>query len=428
MYFNQQIEKYVLGNMIFFYDSTEILNIFTDLDESDFENINHQMIFRAGKELVQENKPCDIISIHSWIEVNKMSGSCPIGFLKEITGFGSTSTAIPGLIEQMKDLRKRRTLRQYACNIQNALVDSKTSEQAIEVAKEFPALDDGSKQMYTTRELIHNGVQRMIERKKSGKLKGVQTGFPDIDIMTGGLQKKEMSIVGARPSIGKSVFAFDISKNVAKQGKRAVFFSLEMSEEMIIDRLFASEFMVQATRIKIPALLDKEDQKKMQQSKIEEEFDSLHICADPNIDLAGIRAKCKEIIFKYGPIDLVVVDYLQYMTGTGKDTRDIVEKNSAGLKRLASDLDVHMMCISSLNRSSEMRSDKKPTMGDLRETGKIEFDADVIILLHRDTKAENIEDRRLTEVIFDKQRNGKTGTIKLYFMDEFVTFKSLERR
>lgn len=428
LYYNQSIEKYILGNMMYYHDAGEILEIFTELEESDFENIQHKVIWRAGKELTKENKPCDLMSVHTWLEMNKIDTAYTIELLQKVSSFSSTRAAIPGLIEQMKDLRKRRVLRQYACSIQNALADSNNSLQAMEVAKEFPTFEDDKKQMHTVSELIHNSVQRMIERKQSGQhIRGIITGFSDIDLMTGGLQPKEMSILGARPSIGKSVFAFDIARYAAKKGKRVVFFSLEMSEEMLADRMLAAELMIQATRIRIPTLLDTTDQQKMKESNLEEELKTLHLCDDSSIDVMGIRAKCKELIFKYGPLDLIIVDYLQYMGGV-KDKRERVENNSMGLKQLAKDLNVHVMCISSLSRGSEMRSDKRPTMADLRESGQIEFDADVIMLLHRDTKAEDIQERRITEVIFEKQRNGKTGTVKLCFMDDYVTFKSLDNR
>ena len=428
MYFNQSIEKYILGNMMYYHDSKEVLSIFTDLEESDFEKYMHQTIFRAGKELVQDNKPCDLISVHTWLEIHKVDASYTIKLLQEIANFSSTSTAIPGLIEQMHDLRKRRALRQYACKIQNALVDSNKSQEAMEIAKDFPSFEDDTKQMHTAAELVHNSVKRMVKRKKQGgQLQGIITGFTDIDLMTGGLQPKEMSILGARPSIGKSVLAFDIARHAAKKGKHVVFFSLEMSAEMLADRMLAAELMVEARKIRIPALLDAQDQQKMQQSNLEEELKTLHLCDSSSIDVMGIRAKCKELIFKHGPLDLIIVDYLQYMGGD-RDKRLRVENNSMGLKQLAKDLDVHVMCISSLSRASKMRSDSRPEMSDLRESGQIEFDADVIMLMHRDTKAEDIEQRRLTEIIFEKQRNGQTGTVKLTFMNEFVTFKSLERR
>lgn len=428
MYFNQNVEKYILGNMMYYHESEEVLSVFTELQETDFETLKHKMIWRAAKELAQDNKPCDLISVHTWLEMNKIDASYTITLLQEISQYATTSTALPGLIEQMKDLRKRRILRQYACSIQNALADSNTSTGAMDVAKEFPIFEEDSKQMHVASDLVHKGVERMLERKKTGnKLKGITTGFSDIDVMTAGLQKKEMSVLGARPSIGKSVFAFDIARYAAKSGKRVVFFSLEMSEEMLTDRMLAGELMVKATRIKIPVLLDSEDQRKMNESNMVEELTTLHICDDSSIDAMGIRAKCKELMFKHGPIDLVIVDYLQYMGGD-RDKRIRVENNSMGLKQLAKDIDAHVMCISSLSRASKMRNDQRPTMSDLRESGQIEFDADVIMLMHRDVDAEDIETRRITEINFAKQRNGKTGVVKLNFMDDYVTFKSLERK
>lgn len=427
MYFNQHIEKYILGNMMYFHDSEEVLGVFTDLQETDFESNRHRMIWRAAKELAQDNKPCDLISVHTWLEMNKIDTSYTIALLQEISQYSSTSTSLPGLIEQMKDLRKRRTLKQYASSIQNALTDSKTSSDAMEIAKDFPIFEEDSKQMHTASDMVHNSVKRMLERKKSGnKLKGITTGFSDIDIMTAGLQKKEMSVLGARPSIGKSVFAFDIARYAAKSGKRVVFFSLEMSEEMLSDRMLAAELMVKATKIKIPVLLDSEDQRRMNESNLIEELATLHICDDSNIDVMGVRAKCKELMFKHGPIDLIIVDYLQYMGGD-RDKRIRVENNSMGLKQLAKDIDAHVMCISSLSRANQMRGDQRPTMSDLRESGQIEFDADVIMLMHRDVKAEDMEQRRITEIDFAKQRNGATGVVKLNFMNEYVTFKSLEK-
>ena len=230
-----------------------------------------------------------------------------------------------------------------------------------------------------------------------------------------------------RPSIGKSVLALDISRNAAKAKYHVAFFSLEMGKEQLFDREISQELMIESDKIKYPQLFQPRDIEKLANSTIDEDLSTLFTIEQPNVTIADIRAKCLEIMLLYGKLDLIVIDYLQYMTGQGNNKREIVENNSKGLKQLAKDLNIHIICISSLNRASEGTADKRPSMADLRESGQIEYDADNIILMHRDRIGKS-GDKSKTELLFEKQRNGKTGVVYLKFLENFVTFRSCERR
>lgn len=426
-FYNIEIEKDLLACMI--YDQESALKALVQLKEDDFHDEKNEIMFRAIKSVFQKDQAIDLVTVAA--ELDSMNTYVTRDYAVEITRTRElSSVAIKGLIEKMVAMRKRRILYTYAVTLKKSAAQESNIEKVINIARDIPSLDgEEGKKTYGIKELLQDATTRMVERKNSGKtIHGIATGLKDIDVMTGGLMRKEMTVLGARPSIGKSVLALDIARNAARNGNSVLYFSLEMGKEQLTDRMISAELMIQADHIKYPQLLSTDDLQKLQQSTMEQDLKSLHIDDISNMDLAGIRAKCKEIVLKYGKIDLIVVDYLQYMQGKGKDKREVTENNSKGLKQIAKDLDVHVLCISSLNRANEARSDKKPTMADLRESGQIEFDADNIILMHRN-REQNADktERSKTELIFEKQRNGKIGTIDLVFFEDYTTFKSVAR-
>lgn len=425
IFFNHEIEKDTLGCML--YDQESALKALVELKEDDFHDERNKVSFRAMKNLFKKDQPIDLLTVAAELDSFNIPGGRE--YIADIAANRAmSSVAIKGLIEKMVSMRKRRILYTYSVNLKRKAQEEADIEKVIDAAKDLPSLEgDSSDKIFGIKDLLEDAVNRMIERKNSGnKIHGMPTGFRDIDVMTGGLMRKEMTVIGARPSIGKSVLALNISTNVAKSGFEVLYFSLEMGKEQLTDRMISAELMIKNDKIKYPQLLDEEDLIKLNESTMEKDLKGLHIDDYSNSDIERIRAKCKESILKFGKLDLIVVDYLQYMPGKGATKRDIIENNSKGLKQIAKDFNIHVICISSLNRANEGRSDKRPTMADLRESGQIEFDADNIILMHRDRMAEKAE-RQKTDLIFEKQRNGKTGIVNVIFLEDYTAFKNMER-
>ena len=267
---------------------------------------------------------------------------------------------------------------------------------------------------------------------------GVKTGFADLDILTKGLRKKTLTIIAGRPSMGKSVAGLDIARNAAADGKVVLFFSLEMGEEEIHDRIKSSETLIPLEKITCPALLTDDEIMQIYEQCLGDKLRTLMIVEKANATLRDIRIKCQEAKLIHGRVDLVVIDYLQYMGGHPKaSTYDRVTENSKGLKALAKDFDIPVVALSQVSREVDKRQDKRPILADLRESGAIEQDADIIGFLYRqeyylerdsDATAEQLREARGKAILdIQKHRNGRLGTVKLTFHKECATFRDAVR-
>ena len=288
-----------------------------------------------------------------------------------------------------------------------------------------------TKDFVPIQQVVMNALDRIEKAaKQKGEITGVTTGFTDLDYATAGLQPSDLVLVAARPSMGKTAFALNIALNAALKGQKTVaVFSLEMSKEQLVNRLFAMESKVNSQNLRTGKLSDKEwDQ--LMEGAIAVGKSKLVIDDTGSISVSELRSKCRKYKLEHG-LDMIMIDYLQLMTGSGKtDSRQQeVSEISRSLKALARELNVPVVALSQLSRKVEERPDKRPMMSDLRESGAIEQDADVIMFIYRDdyyTK-EKCEKPGVAEIIIAKQRNGPVGTVELAWLADYTQFKNLAK-
>jgi replicative DNA helicase len=319
------------------------------------------------------------------------------------------------------------------------------SETALEVldAAESQLLEVSEKGITRGLEALDQIVQKSFGSidnlyKQSREVTGLATAFTELDRMTSGLQKGELVIIAARPSMGKTAFAINIAENAAIKSKATVaVFSLEMSKESLLRRMLASQAWVDQRKLQT-GFLGREDQERLQNALEQLVESRLYIDDSAGISLAEMRAKARRLKQTTGGLDMIVVDYLQLMSATlpsagGKRYENRTQEVSAisrGLKALAKELDVPVVALSQLSRASERRGDdKRPMLSDLRESGSIEQDADVVAFIHREAYYNRDEemsesDRAKSEIIIAKQRNGPTGTVHLNFISRFTRFEN----
>ena len=271
----------------------------------------------------------------------------------------------------------------------------------------------------------------------SDELSGVSTGFYDLDAMTSGLQKSDLIILAARPSVGKTTFAMNIAQNVGVLAKKPVLvFSLEMKKDQIVRRMLCSQAEIDMSRLNSGRMQNKDWVDLSEAMGVLAEA-PIYIDDTPILTITDLRAKCRKAAMKLGEIGLVVIDYLQLMEGTQKggnaDNRvNVISAISRGLKGIAREVDVPIIALSQLSRDIEKRQDKKPMLSDLRESGSIEQDADIVMFIHREDYygRENveIENRGKAEIIIAKQRNGQVGSVELLFQANITKFKNKQVR
>ncbi len=288
-----------------------------------------------------------------------------------------------------------------------------------------------------TTQLVHIGdiliqtVQNIEERHQGISLPGIPCGFYDLDAMTTGFQRSDLIIVAGRPSMGKSSLCLGIAYNIANNYKLPVcFFSLEMSKEQVVERLLSAEAGIESGYLRSGRI--SQTQWEPLSSAIAKLYDiPIYIDDRPNLSVSEIRSKARQVMIEHqGVLGLIVIDYLQLLAGDNDENRAReLAKITRSLKGLAKELNVPVIVLSQLNRSVESRTNKRPMMSDLKESGSIEEDADLVIMLYRDEYyTPDTPDRGIAEVILAKHRNGPTGTIKLLFDPQFAKFKNLARR
>jgi len=279
------------------------------------------------------------------------------------------------------------------------------------------------------REILSTTLDQIEEMSKNaGKLTGITTGFNSLDAKLNGLQRSDLVLVAARPAMGKSALAMNFAENAAVHaGATVVVFSLEMAKEQLAQRMLSSMSNIELSRIR-SGDLDNEAWAMLIAAMQKLAEKKIFIDDTPGVTLNDIRAKCRRMKAERG-LDMIVIDYLQLMNSDGKteNRQQEVSKISRGLKLMARELDCPVVTLSQLSRAPEQRADHRPIMSDLRESGAIEQDADVVIMLYRDDYYdEQSEDQGLAEIIITKQRNGPTGTVKLAFRGEYTKFMSIE--
>ena len=402
-------EQAVLGGLMLAPGALD--NVADRLGEDDFYRKDHRLIWRAINELANKGMPCDAVTLGDWFESNglaEMVGGA--GYLIELANSTPSAANIAAYAEIV---REKSVLRQ--------LIDAGTSitEDGYRGAR-------GKKDSVSMREAVKDAFKLLTERYQNrGQLTGVSTGFTDLDELTSGLQPSDLIIVAARPSMGKTAFALNIAETAALGSKKAVVvFSMEMSSSQLAFRLISSVGRIHQQHLR-NGTLEEEDWPRVSNAIALLSEAKIFIDDTPSLSPVELRSRARRLHREHGGLGLIVIDYLQLMQvpGNTENRATEISEISRSLKGLAKELNVPVIALSQLNRSLEQRADKRPMMSDLRESGAIEQDADVIMFIYRDEYYnKESQDKGIAEIIIGKQRNGPTDTCKLTFLGHYTKF------
>ena len=429
---NNDAEQSVLGSILLKEDAFS--TVYEILSPEDFYRESHRHIFEAMADLFQKNEPHDLVTVTNHLKdrnlLDQAGGAAYIASLTSIVPVTSNIGSYSRIIQQKAILRRLINLNSDIANRcfeeqgdVSLLVDE--AEQSI-----FDLAGKKSSTVFTPlKEIIPECFQKVEDLfKRKELITGVPTGYSELDKMTSGLQSSDLIILAGRPSMGKTAFAMNIAQHAALMERTGVaIFSLEMSKEQLTMRLLSSVGRIDSQRIRT-GKLQNEDWPKLTRAVGMLTDAPIYIDDTPAISILDMRAKLRRLAAK-ADIGLVLVDYLQLMRGRTTENRtQEISEISRSLKAIAKEHDVPVLALSQLNRGLESRTDKRPMMADLRESGAIEQDADIICFIYRDevyNKSEDNPQKGLAEIIIGKQRNGPTGTVQLYFHKEFTMFENM---
>ncbi len=432
---NLDAEKSLLGAVLI--DEETLADISEHVTEKDFYDKRHGIIYGAMISLYEKHKPVDLLTLTDQLKQKKhlddIGGSA---YLTELTNYVPTAAHAGAYAELVHQKAIRRRLIKASGDIAEMGYDEEEgTAQLLERAEAelFAVSDQSTKQdLVPLESILTDSFDRMEElHRNKGALRGVRTGYRDLDNMTAGLQRSDLIILAARPAMGKTTLVTNLAYNVATIAKQPVlFFSLEMSKEQLVDRMLADASGVDAWNIRTGNLSD-EDFSKLSEAMGEMAEAPIFIDDTPGVSVLEMRTKARRIAHEQ-PLGLIIIDYLQLMQGSGKSDGNRVQEVSEisrGLKLIARELNVPVIALSQLSRSVENRSPQIPQLADLRESGSIEQDADIVMFIYREAYYNPETERdNITDLIISKHRNGPVGTVELYFHPERLRFMSLDRR
>jgi len=419
-------------------DREAVIAVSNKLVPEDFYSDKHQQLFAAMLSIYNRGEPVDPITVHD--ELAKLGTLEAVGGLTYLTSLINLVPTTANVLQYAEIVEEKATLRRLQTAARRIVDECYTSEDVEQTLQEAEKSIFAVTHRRSARGYVHirdalvtaYGHLEYLYSSK-GKTTGVPSGFLDLDRMTSGFQPSDLIIVAARPSVGKTAFTLNVARNAAVQAKaKVIFFSLEMSAEQLAMRLLAAEAAVDGHRLRTGQLRD-EDWHRLGTALTTLADANLWIDDTPNIPLQEMRAKARRLYQEHG-LDLIIVDYLQLMSipprpGQQTNRQQEIAEISRSLKALARELKVPVIALSQLSRSVEQRQDKRPLLSDLRESGAIEQDADVVAFLHReDYYDQNTEKKDVVEVILAKHRNGPLGTAELYFMKDIQKMYGMEHR
>ena len=429
---NVEAEQAVLGAMLLSHDA--VIVAMEKLQSQDFYRDVHRIIFEAMEHLHRENKEIDVITLPD--ELKRMKKLDDVGGLEYVLN-------LPNLVGSAANIEYYANIvaeKALARNLISTCTELTT--EAYDGQKETEALlDDAERRILQLSDTKNRGdfasvgavvevtldkITKLYENKAG--LTGLPTGFRDLDRMTSGLQPSDLILVAARPSMGKTAFTLNIAQNVGvRQHKTVAFFSLEMSQEQLVQRLLCQIAHIDSQKLRTGQLNSDEEWTRLTDACDKLYESPIYTDDTPGISVAEMRSKARRLKSEHG-LDLIIVDYLQLMQGRNAESRQQeISEISRSLKALARELKVPLIALSQLSRSVESRQDKRPMLSDLRESGALEQDADIVSFLYReDYYDKETENQHITEVILAKHRNGPVGSVKLYFKNEFTLFLNLD--
>ncbi len=432
---NIDAEMSLLGAILI--DDEVIADASEQVDARDFYDKRHGLIYAAVIRLYEKHKPVDLLTLTDELkkkeQLEEVGGSA---YLIELTNYVPTSAHAQTYAEMVAQKAVRRRLIKASGDISELGYNEDTDMQELlekAEAEIFSVSDQSLKQDLVSIETILTDSFDRIEElhRNKGQLRGVKTGYRDLDNMTAGLQRSDLIILAARPAMGKTTLVTNLAYNVATIAKQPVlFFSLEMSKEQLVDRMLADASGVDAWNIRTGNLTD-DDFGKLSEAMGEMAEAPIWIDDTPGLSVLEMRTKARRAAHE-APLGLIIVDYLQLMQSASRSDGNRVQEVSEisrGLKLIARELNVPVIALSQLSRSVESRNPQIPQLADLRESGSIEQDADIVMFIYREAYYNPETDRQnITDLIIAKHRNGPTGRVELYFHPERLRFMSLDKK
>ena len=430
-----EAEQAILGSMLT--DKDAVVSALEVLKEDSFYREDNKAVFAAIQQLYNKNEPIDIITVKA--ELIEQGNFERVGGIEYLAGLPErvpTTANVEKYIKIVEEKAMLRSLIQMANEFIALGYDESEEADSILSAAEKAVYDlsqkKNTKGYAALKDILVENFNKLEELyNQKGNVTGIPTGFIDFDKKTAGLHNSDLIILAARPAMGKSAFAVNIATNVAVRSKvPVVIFSLEMSKEQVVNRILCSEAMVDSNKVRT-GKLDDSDWVKLATTVGTISEAPMYIDDSSDINIMQIRTKCRKLKAEKN-IGLIVIDYLQLIQGTGKKnaTRENeISEISRSLKILAKEIDVPVIALSQLSRGTEKRENKVPMLSDLRESGSIEQDADIVMFIHREGyyKPES-EDRNLAQVILAKHRAGSIGEVNLTWMGDYTKFVNAELR
>ncbi|SFL74302.1 replicative DNA helicase [Gracilibacillus orientalis] len=432
---NIEAEQAVLGAI--FLEPDAISSSSEILMPEDFYRASHQLIFRVMLELSDKGEPIDIVTATTILANNQQLDD--VGGVSYLSDLANAVPTAANIIYYCRIVEEKSILRRLIRTATDIVTDGYSKEDEVEEvlnesekrilevsnrknAASFKNIKDVLMEVYDNIDLLH---------KNSGEVTGIASGFRDLDRITSGFQRNDLIIVAARPSVGKTAFALNIAQNVAiKTDENVAIFSLEMGADQLVSRMLCAEGNIDAQRLRTGSL-EEEDWGRLSMAMGSLSNAGIFIDDTPGIRVNEIRSKCRRLKQEHG-LGMILIDYLQLIQGSAgsqENRQQEVSEISRSLKGLARELNVPLIALSQLSRGVESRQDKRPMMSDLRESGSIEQDADIVGFLYRDDYYDQeSEKQNIIEIMIAKQRNGPVGNVELAFVKEYNKFVDLDHR
>ena len=431
---NLEAEQAVLGAVLL--QGEALITAMERVRSEDFYTAEHQQIFDAMVELGEAGQPIDLVTLTAYLQDHQqLEGIGGVSYLAKLVGGVPTAANVDYYAQIVEEKSMLRRLIRTATEIVTDGYAGEDQVSALLSDAEARIMELSNRRSSSGFISIRDVLMEVFDRVEQlytnkGTASGIPSGFHDLDKMTSGFQRNDLIIVAARPSVGKTAFALNIAQNVGVRARETVaIFSLEMSAAQLVQRMICAESNVDAGRMRT-GYLEGDDWEKLTMAIGSLSEAEIYIDDTPGITVADIRAKCRRLKKEKG-LGMILIDYLQLIQGRGKageNRQQEVSEISRTLKQIARELEVPVIALSQLSRGVEQRQDKRPMMSDLRESGSIEQDADIVAFLYRDDYYDKeSEKKNIIEIIIAKQRNGPVGTVELAFLKNFNKFVSLDR-
>ena len=426
-----EAEEAVLGAILI--NPASLGRIVEILKPESFYKPAHRLIYGAILEMFRRNEPIDIVTVSELLrsreELDKAGGR---SYINDLAMNVVTTANIEFYARIIKEKELRRALINAGSEIVATTYECEDTDMALEEAQKMIfniAAQKDTSDLVCIKDIVVESYEKIEYRfNNQDELTGITTGFYDLNAMTSGLQKSDLIILAARPAMGKTAFVLNLAHNVATQGNKGVaIFSLEMSKQQLVTRMLCAESEVDTQRIK-SGHMQPRDWEKLVEAMTKLSEARVYIDDTAGVTATDIKAKCRRLMMEEKDLGLIIIDYLQLMEGTGNnnDRNQQISQISRSLKCLARELDVPIIALSQLSRGVESRPDKRPMLSDLRDSGAIEQDADIVMFIYRDEyyNKDDVNNKGKAEVIIAKHRNGPVGTVELLFQGNITKFKN----